>query len=128
MLVYVREMHQAGGLVEPKDAYASHSELMAQLVADEFDNSLEIQRGGHAVLDAVDYRQLGVARFGLLQQALRFVEQACVLECHAHAACQRLQQPHVRIREGMPAIHVGQLDHSTHLVARNQRNVNHRFR
>ena len=44
------------------------------------------------LLDAVDHRQLGVALLGLLQQSLRLVEQARVLERHAHAAATRLSR------------------------------------
>ena len=58
---------------------------LAQLVADQVDDGLEVQLGGDALLDAVDHRQLGVALLGLLQQALRLVEQARVLQRHAHA-------------------------------------------
>ena len=39
----------------------------------------------HALLDAVDHRQLGVALLGFLQQALGLVEQPRVLQRHAHA-------------------------------------------
>ena len=58
---------------------------LAQLVAHQVDDGLEVELGGHALLDAVDDRQLGVALLGLLQQPLRLVEQARVLQRHAHA-------------------------------------------
>ena len=40
---------------------------------------------GHALLDAVDHRELGVALLGLLAQALGLLEQAGVLERRRHA-------------------------------------------
>ena len=60
-------------------------ENIAQLVADQVDDGLEIELRGHAFLDAVDDRQLGRALLGLLQQALRLVEEAGVLQRDAHA-------------------------------------------
>jgi hypothetical protein len=59
--------------------------------------SPKIQRPRHALLDAVDHRQLGVALLGLLQQALRLVEQACVFERHAHARGHRTENAHLGI-------------------------------
>ena len=41
--------------------------------------------GAIALLDAVDYRELGVVLLGFLQQPLGLVEQARVLERNAHA-------------------------------------------
>ena len=67
---------------------------LAQLVADQLDDRLEVELAGHALLDAVDDRELGVALLGLLQQPLRLVEQARVLERDAHARGDRGEQPH----------------------------------
>ena len=53
---------------------------------------LEVELGRQALLDAVDDGQLGRALLGLLQQALRLVEQARVLQRHAHAGRQRLSR------------------------------------
>ncbi len=47
---------------------------------------------------------------------------------HAHAARQCLQETHIRIGERVLAIHVGQLDHPAHLVARDHRHEDHRLR
>ena len=68
---------------------------LAQLVADEVDDGLEVELGGDALLDAVDDRELGGALLGLLQQALRLVEQARVLERDAHARGDGREQAHV---------------------------------
>ena len=51
------------------------------------------------LLDAVDHRELGVALLGLLQQPLRLVEEARVLERDAHARRDRRQQAHVGVAE-----------------------------
>ena len=56
------------------------------------------------LLNAVDDRELGGALLGLLQQMLRFVEQARVLERDAHrSTTTRLQQAHARLGEGVLA-------------------------
>ena len=56
-----------------------------------------------ASADLVDERQLGVALIGLGQQPLRLVEEARVLERHAHARGERAEEPLVGIVEGVRA-------------------------
>ena len=85
-------------VVVPADADVVGVEDVAQLVADQVDDRLEVELGGHALLDRVDHRQLGRALLGFLEQPLRLVEQARVLECHAHAVRQRAQQAQVGLR------------------------------
>ena len=85
--------------VVPKDAEVRRSKNFAKLVADEVDDGLEIQLGGETLLDRIDDRKLGGALFGFLQQALRLVEEARVLERHAHGVAERGKQAHVRIRK-----------------------------
>jgi hypothetical protein len=65
-----------------------------------------------ACLHAVDDRELGGALLALLVEALRLVEEARVLEAHAHAAGERLQQAHVGLAEGVLALEVGEVDHA----------------
>ena len=65
------------------------SKHLAQLVADEVDDRLEVELRGHALLDAVDDRELGGALLGFLEQALRLVEEARVLQRDAHATRRR---------------------------------------
>ena len=79
-------------------------EDLAQLVADQIDDGLEVELGGHAFLDAVDDRELGGALLGLLQQPLRLVEQARVLERHAHARGDRREQADLGLAEGVLAL------------------------
>ena len=85
VLVFVQVMHQVGLRVVPADADLAGLEHLAQLVADQVDDGLEVELRGHALLDAVDHRQLGGALLGFLQQPLRLVEQARVFQRHAHA-------------------------------------------
>src|SRR5664280_731899 len=85
VLAAVQVLDRPGLGVVPRDRQIVASKDLAQLVADEINDAAEVERAGHALLDAVDDRQLGVALFGLLQQPLRLVEQAGVLERHAHA-------------------------------------------
>ena len=96
-------------VVEPADADVVGLQHLAQLVADEVDDALEVERSGHALLDAVDHRELGVALLGLLQQALRLVEQARVLQRDAHRRSDRFEQAQFGLAERMLALVVLEL-------------------
>ena len=100
----VELVDQVGLRVVPADADVVARKHLAQLVADDVDDRLEVELGGHPLLDAVDHRQLGVALLGFLQQALRLVEQARVLERDAHAGDDRLQQPDLARAERVLAL------------------------
>ena len=112
--------------VPPADADVAGGEHLAQLVADEVDDRLQLELGGHALLDAVDHREFGVALLGLLQQALRLVEQARVLERRAQARDHGLQQAHGGLVERVLALEaldahladVALADHDRHVHAR----------
>ena len=101
MLVIVQLVEEVGFRVVPRNADVAGLENLAHLVADQVDDRLEVELGGHALLDAVDDRQLGRALLGLLQQPLRLVEQAGVFERHAHGGDDGLQQAHVGLVEGV---------------------------
>ena len=90
----------------------------------EVDDRLEVELGGHALLDAVDHRQLGGALLGLLEQALRLVEEARVLQRDAHARGDGRQQPHLRLAERVLALVVLERDAAQHAVARDDRHAN----
>ena len=90
--------------VVPPDADVAGRENLAQLVAHEVDDALEVERSCDALLDAVDHRQLGVALLGFLQQSLRLVEQASVLQRHAHAGGHGGQQALIRLAKRVVAI------------------------
>ncbi len=66
-------------------------------------------------------------RRGLARAALRLVEQARVLQRHAHRIGERLQQAHVGGAERVLAMHVDQVDQPARLVARDQRHVDGRL-
>ena len=100
---------------------------LADLVADRVVDALHVELGGERLLDAVDDGELGRALLALLEQALGFVEQPRVFERDAHAVGERLQQPHVRIAEGMLVIHIHQPDDPARLIARHQRHHDQRF-
>ena len=81
-------------------------EDVTDLVADRVIDALDVELGGKRLLDAVDDGELGGALLGLLEQALRLVEEARILERHAHRVGERLQQTHVGFAEGVFALHV----------------------
>ena len=72
-------------------------------------------------LGDIERRRNITADFGergcLARAALRLVEQPGILECHAHAVGQRLQQAHVRIAEGVLALRIDQREQSPRLIA-----------
>jgi hypothetical protein len=68
VLVFVEKAHQPGLLVPPADADVAHAEDLAQLVADDVDDGLEVELGADAALDRMDQRELGVALRQLLAQ------------------------------------------------------------
>ena len=126
MLVCVQVVNEVGLRVVPADADVAGVEDLAQLVADEVDDRLEVELGGHAFLDAVDHGQFGGALLRFLQQALRLVEEARVLQRHAHARGDGAQQPHVGFAEGVLALVILQVDHAEHAVAAEDRDVDRR--
>ena len=90
MLVLIQKMKQLSLRVVPAVANVTRLEDLAQFVANQVDDRLEVELGGHALLNAVDHRQLGGALFGFLEQPLRLVEETSILERHAHAIGDRL--------------------------------------
>ena len=113
----VKEVDFPRLVVEPADADVVALQHFAQLVADQVDDPLEVERAGHALLDAVDHRELGVALLGFLQETLRLVEQARVLQRHAHRGRNRLEQAHFGVAERVLALVVFELEASKHAIA-----------
>ena len=118
----VQKAHQVRRRIVPADADVPSPEYLAQLFADRFDDCLEVQFGGDAGLDAVDERELGAALLGFIQEPLRLVEEACVLQRHAHAVGQHLQQVHFSLGERilLPAV---ERDDSERFVALQDRDA-----
>ena len=73
------------------------------------------------LLDAVDHRQLGGALLGFLQQALGLVEEARVLQRHAHARRDRAEQAHLGLAEGVLALVVLEDDRAQDAIAAENR-------
>ena len=65
---------------------------------------LEVELRRERRLHAVDDRELGGALLGLLQQALRLVEEARVLQRDAHAGATVAQQATSAVAEGVLAL------------------------
>jgi hypothetical protein len=116
MLVDVEPVSQVLLLVPPADGHVAGVEHLSQLVAHEIDHRLEVELRRHPLLDAVDDRKLGGALLLGPEETLRFVEEACVFQRDAHGVGERLQQAHIRIREGALAL-LADTDHATRSVA-----------
>ncbi len=123
MLEVVRHRHQAGRPVVERDRHVLRAEDLADLVADEIDDRLEIELRGEPLLHAVDDRELGGALLALLEQALRLVEEARVLERDAHARRDGRKQAHLGFAEGVLALVVLQDDRAEHAVAAEDRDA-----
>ena len=61
MLDLVQEVDQAGRRIQPANRQVSGVEHLVQPVADQVDDALETDPGGHALLDAIDQRQFARA-------------------------------------------------------------------
>src|SRR5437762_2452087 len=68
-------------------------EHLAQFVADEIDDRLEVQLRGHSLLNSVDHRKLGRSLLLGLEQPLRLVEEPRILERDPHACGHRADEP-----------------------------------
>ncbi len=100
--------------------------ISRDLVADEIDDRLEIELGGEPFLHAVDDRELRRALVTLLEQPLRFVEEARVLQRDAHARGDRAEEPHLGIAVGVFAFVVLHDDHAEHAIAAEDRHADKR--
>ncbi len=58
VLARIQDSARAGRLVTPRDHQVAGLQHLPQLVADEVDNRLKVERGTHALLDAVDHGEL----------------------------------------------------------------------
>ncbi len=123
VLVGIGIVNQARPGIADANADISVLEDLADFVAHRVVDALDIELRRERRLDAVDDRELGVALFGLLEQALRLVEEAGVFERHAHAVGEGLQQAHVGIRERVLAVHVHEPDQAACLIACDKWNV-----
>src|SRR5205823_15007194 len=70
MFVFVEEVRQIGLRVVPSDADDAGVEHLTQLVPDQVDDRLEVELGGHALLDAVDHAELGGALLELRDRTM----------------------------------------------------------
>ena len=104
VLVRIRMVDQVGLWIVDADAHVRVVEDLADLVADRVVDALDVELGRERGLHAVDDRQLGGALLGLLEQPLRLVEEARVLQRDAHARGDRAEQAHLRLAEGVLAL------------------------
>src|SRR3989442_1047450 len=104
VLVRIRIVNQVRLGIVDADAHVPVVKDVPDLVADRVVDALDVELGRERRLHAVDDGELRVALFGLLEQALRLVEEASVFERDAHAVGKRLEQAHVGIAESVLAL------------------------
>src|SRR5689334_4510583 len=85
--------------VAPANRHVAGAEKLAQLVADEIDDRLEVELRRHALLDAVDDRKLGATLLGLAKQPLRLVELMHVADCDRRLVGERLDDRDLGVAE-----------------------------
>ena len=122
MLEFVEVVDQVGLPIEQADSDVVGAEDVAELVADEVDDRLQVELRREPLLDAVDDLQFGGALLLGLEQPLRLVEQAGVVERDAHRVAQRRQQAHVGFGKGVCRL-LADADEAGHLVVTQNRNV-----
>ena len=83
---------QVGRRIVEGDEHRPDVEHRAHPLADQVDDRLELELPGERLADLVDHRELGRSLVRLREQPLRLVEQARVLEGHAHARRHRAEQ------------------------------------
>ena len=99
----------------------------AEAVADEVDDSGEVDLRGDALLDRVDGRQFGRALFGFPQEALRLLEQSGVLQRHPDASGDRGQQSLVAVTERIFTLVVLEKDRARDLAVDEDRHPEDRL-
>ena len=109
------------------DAHVRLVEDLADLVADGVVDPLHVELGGERRLHAVDDRELGGTLLALLEQALRLVEEARVLQRDAHARGHGIQQPDFGFAERVLALVVLEDDRAEHPVAAQNRDEHRRL-
>jgi hypothetical protein len=127
VLVFVQVVHELRFGVPPADTHVAGVKHFAQLVADEIDDALEIERARHALLNTVDHRELGIALLGLFEKALRLIEEARVFKRGAERRGDRRKQSYVRIAERVLALEVLDRDRSDQSIAADDRDCDERF-
>ena len=93
----VGDINHPSPLVIQRDEGGFAAKDLADLVAYQVDDGLEIELAGQALLDAVDNGQFGRALLALLQKAMGLVEEAGVLQGDAHAGREGAQQTNVTL-------------------------------
>src|SRR2546422_442093 len=83
----------------PGDRNSGGGDDRREAPPDELDDRVEVELLRERRADFVDQRQLRAALLGLGEEALRFVEQARVLQRHAHARGDRREEALVRLAE-----------------------------
>ncbi|MBV6504456.1 MAG: hypothetical protein AKCLJLPJ_02608 [Fimbriimonadales bacterium] len=79
-------------------------EHIADLVANQINDGLDIKLGCQPLLNAIDQCQFCRALFGLLEQALGFIEETRVFESNAHGVGEGFEQAHIRFTENIFAL------------------------
>jgi len=116
----IRERDFAACLIVERDLNRPGPEDLADPLSDQVDDRLEVELLGEGRADLVDDRELGRPLLRLAEETLGLIEQARVLEGHAHARGERAEQADVGI---VVNVRFGafERDHAKDTIARQDR-------
>ena len=126
-LVHVGVVDQVRRRVVDADAHVRLIEDLADLVADRIVDPLHVELGGERLLHAVDDREFRGALLALLEQPLRLVEEARVLQRHAHACGDGAQQPDLGFAVSVLALEILDVDRAEYAVTAQDGDACHRL-
>jgi hypothetical protein len=127
VLVLVQIVRKIVDGVVPANAHVAGLEHLAQLVADEVDDRLELELRRHALLDAVDDGELRRSLLLGPEQALRLVEEPRIVQCRAEGCGDRRQNARVRLAVRVLVFVVLDGDHAAHAIGADDGHGHHRL-
>ena len=91
-------------------------ENLANLIAEQINDALEIELRHEPLLHTVDDGEFRRALFSLFEQALGLIEKARVFKCHAHRVGKGVQQAHIAAAKSILLVTLN-ADNTGHFIA-----------